>query len=277
MSFIPKDEEHLEKSSQYFGLAKATPGSHRIRILSAPINGRLDWLVEPGLGKNGKDKWTPIRTRPTDKRPPLNPKREPLPFWSMVVWNYDLDGLYIWDLVQGSVIKQLKGLCADPSFGDCRNYDIKVLKKVSPNGKPEYTVLPLPPTDLDERVQKFYENTPIRLEALYENKDPFKDLVDENGELPSTYQSDVEVATFQETTSPADLDEAEEVATLDMITSLLTKDGIETSKIEEFIKTLSLKLKKTQDQIIENFVMPETYPTYKKHYEKYLAESEQAA
>lgn len=269
MSFIPKDEEHLEKKSNYFGLAKAENGEHKIRILGNPINGWLDWLVEPPAEKGGKDQWTPIRTKATDKRPPLSSARDPVPFWSMVIWNYNLNRILIWDLTQSSIIKKLKELHKSENFGDPKNYDLVVTKTTSHNGKISYDVMPLPPAKVNERIKEFYAKTPIRLEALYENKDPFKDLVDENGELS---KSDVEVAAFEEeTTSPTDLGVTEEVATLDMVKSLLTKDGLEISKIEDFIEMLSLKQNKTQKQIIEFFVMPETYPAYKKHYQKHLA------
>lgn len=269
MSFIPKDEEHLEKKPPYLVLSKADNGEHKIRILSDPINGWLDWIVEPPVKPGGKDQWTPVRTLPTDKRPPISAEREPIAFWSMVIWNYNENRLVIWDLTQGSIIKKLKELNNSKNFGDPKNYDLIVTKTKSHNGKTTYDILPLPPSPLSERIKEFYEKTPVRLGALYENKDPFKDLVDENGEIP---KSGVEVATFEEITTPStDLDEPEEeIPTLENVKRLLTKDGLEIDKIEDFIETLSLKQKKTQQQIIENFVMPETYPTYRKHYEKHL-------
>lgn len=268
-SFIPKDEEHLETKQPYLVLSKADYGEHKIRILSNPINGWLDWIVEPSLEKGKKDKWTPVRTLPTDKRPPISAEREPIAFWSLVIWNYNENRLVIWDLTQSSIIKKLKELNNSKNFGDPKNYDLIVNKTKSKKDKPSYDVIPLPPSPLSERIKEFYEKTPVRLTALYENKDPFKDLVDENGELS---KSDVEVAAFEEeTTSPTDLGVTEEVATLDMVKSLLTKDGLEISKIEDFIEMLSLKQNKTQKQIIEFFVMPETYPAYKKHYQKHLA------
>lgn len=269
MSFIPKDEEHLEKKQPYLVLSKVENGEHKIRILSNPINGWLDWIVEPPVKPGGKDQWTPVRTVPTDKRPPISAEREPTPFWSMVIWNYNENRLVIWDLTQPSIIKKLKELYRSENFGDPKNYDLIITKTKSHKGKTSYDTLPLPPTPVNERIKAFYEKTPVRLTALYENKDPFKDLVDENGELS---KSDVEVAAFEEeTTSPTDLGVTEEVATLDMVKSLLTKDGLEISKIEDFIEMLSLKQNKTQKQIIEFFVMPETYPAYKKHYQKHLA------
>lgn len=266
MTFIPKDEEYLKKTNPYFGLAKAESGKHIIRILGKPISGWLDWQVDPPEEPGGKDKWTPIRTRPKDKKAPLRIGHEPMPFWSMPIWHYGLNALFIWDLTQGSIIKKLKSFVEDPVYGDCRNYDIVITKSVI-NKKTTYEALPRPHTDLDPAIKEFYEKTPMRLEALYEGKDPFKDLVNEDGEMPA------EEATVYQTSASSvasdNTDEEEIIADIDDLRAKLTKDGINDANLKSFLEEYSNQTNKTVDQIIQMFILPQMYETCCNLYKNY--------
>lgn len=270
MSFIPEDDDLLKKDSPYFGLSKLDPGKHKIRILDRPINGWLDWLCEKN--PDGSEKWTPVRTKPKDKRAPINPKRSPVAFWAMPVWVYDKKCVCIWDLTQSSVIKELKTLAQDSDFGDCRDYDI-VIRKMVENKRTSYTVVPLSKAAISNEVLEFYKKIPLNLHALYENKDPFNDFysgkedsINEDGELPDF------VTESPQSESTYDLlDELEPEATLENLTIMVQKKGIDTKNLQNYVKNLANEKQKTQEQILEYVTMEEAFPMFLENYKKFVA------
>lgn len=270
MSFIPEDDDLLKKDSPYFGLSKLDPGKHKIRILDRPINGWLDWLCEKN--PDGSEKWTPIRTKPKDKRTPLNPKKSPVAFWAMPVWVYDKKCVCIWDLTQASVIKELKTLAQDTDFGDCRHYDI-VIRKTVENKITRYTVVPLSKSALSQDIVEFYRKVPINLHALYDNKDPFNDFyAPDEGE---SEQDEGEPPNFVSETPRSDeydlLDELEPEATLENLTIMVQKKGLDTKNLQNYVKNLANEKQKTQEQILEYVTMEEAFPMFLENYKKFVA------
>jgi uncharacterized coiled-coil protein SlyX len=270
MSFIPEDDYLLKKDSPYFMLSKLDPGKHKVRILDRPINGWIDWLHEKN--PDGSEKWTPIRTKPKDKRAPLDPKKSPVAFWCMPVWVYDKKCVCIWDLQQNSVIKELKTLAQDPDFGDCRNYDI-VIRKTVENKITRYTVVPLSKAALSKEIVEFYRKVPINLHAMYDNKDPFNDFYTSEDEEVSV-QEDSEVPNFVSETPPAEydlLDELEPEATLENLTVMVAEKGVDTKNLQNYVKNLADEKQKTQEQILEYVTMQEAFPMFLENYKKFVA------
>lgn len=165
MEFLPDGYESLKIEKPYWKMSQMKDGDNRLRIVSKPIAGWIDW-------KDGK----PFRYRP-GKQPSksydsLKPMR---PFWCMHVWDYVREGLFVLEITQNSILKTLESLAKDPDWGDFLAYDIKIKKQGS--GKDtKYGVTPLPHKTLNDTIQKSLRETPIRLEALYDGGDPWKDL-----------------------------------------------------------------------------------------------------
>ena len=61
-------------------------------------------------------------------------------------------------------------------MGDLTNYDFKGVKKTGSGMETNYSVIPIPPESLSETIKEALECSKVRLEALYEGKDPWTDL-----------------------------------------------------------------------------------------------------
>jgi hypothetical protein len=170
---LPIGFEKLRTEKPYVNLSKLAEGVHKFRIVQRPIAGWIDW----------KDK-KPYRYRP-DSKPatsfdPLHPMKA---FWALHVWDYAKEGLYIMEITQSTIRKSLETYAMNEEWGDLTSYDIKIEKEGS--GKDtNYTVIPVPPKPMNKKIQEAVISTKIRLEALYEGKDPWTDLIDtETGEI----------------------------------------------------------------------------------------------
>ena len=114
-----------------------------------------------------------MRYRAKEAMPPIDPEKPLKQFFASVVWNYTLEKIQILSLTQKKVKDALMSL--EEKKGPATGYDIKIIK--TGEGKNSvYTVLGCPATSLNRDLQSALAQTPIRLEALYEGKDPFKDL-----------------------------------------------------------------------------------------------------
>lgn len=139
------------------------------RILSKPIVGWEGWKTSPDGTKK------PVRKR-VDESIPMNEvdsEDEVKYFWAMPVYNYQSEQIEILEITQKSIQKAIKGLANDKDFGSPLDYDIKV-SKTGEGKDTRYTVIGKPPKKLDEGVAQAFKDTPINLEALFTNGDPFK-------------------------------------------------------------------------------------------------------
>lgn len=161
--FLPLGFEELETKKAYTRLSQFRDGENRIRIVMRPIAGWLDW--------NGNK---PVRTRPNEKpKASVNPDKPLKAFWTMYIWDYQLEKLFVLEITQGGVLKALTTLAKDQDWGDLTGYDLKIKKEGS--GKDtRYTVTPLPHKDLAPNVLESLKASPVYLEALYEGKDPWE-------------------------------------------------------------------------------------------------------
>lgn len=161
--FLPTSYEAPKSSGNYIKLQK---GENKLRILSKPIIGWLDW----------KDK-TPYRYRMNAKpSQSFDPTKKIKHFWSMVVWNYKDSSIGILEVTQSSIQGAIQTLSNDADWGTPLSYDIKIIK----NGdgmETEYAVNPLPHKAITNEIKLAYEAKKINLEALYEGKDPFANEV----------------------------------------------------------------------------------------------------
>lgn len=269
-NFFPENFKYLREDSKsnkpYWSFFKKEAGDYKFRILGPPIGGWIDWkteMVEIEDKETGKlitkEKKTPIRTTPDNKRPPINPKVEPKKFWSYPIWNYQTARLEIWEIQQISINDRIEALAKDQDFGIPTAYDIKVTKiiKALPGDKKkvEYVVNALFPKELPDDIVQVIKATPYRLEALYEGKDPFKDLEKMPTEEATVYQ------TSASSVASDNIGQEEKVANIDDLRAKLNKDGINDANLKSFLESYASETGKTINQIIEMFVLPQMYET----------------
>lgn len=169
--FLPENYEAPAGSANYMKLQK---GENKIRILSKPIIGWLDW----------KDK-VPHRFRMKEK--PEKPLGEqPIKhFWAFVVWNYSAQSVQILEITQATIQKSIQDLSKDEEWGAPYYYDVKITKK-GEDMKTEYSVTPSPKKDLSDEIKQAGLDKPVYLDALFDNADPWMITGDKFTELAFT-------------------------------------------------------------------------------------------
>jgi len=162
---LPFGFEKLKTEKPYIKISKLLDGEHKFRIVQRPIAGWIDW-------KDNK----PYRYRP-DSKPmaPFDPEKKIKSFWALHVWDYEQEGLYIMDITQIGIIKALENYALNEDWGDLTSFDFKI-KKEGSGMDTEYTVIPVPHKPMSDKIEKAVKDTKIRLEALYDGKDPWTDL-----------------------------------------------------------------------------------------------------
>lgn len=160
--FLPQDYSAPKAAGNYM---KLQAGENRIRILSAPIYGWLDF------GADGK----PIRSKYAEKpKAPFNAAKPIKHFWAMIVWNYNEERVQIYEVTQATIQTPLSNYAKDPDWGNPCGYDIKITKS-GEGMKTEYVVTPARPKALDESIKLAFYEKPICLDALFDGFDPFAD------------------------------------------------------------------------------------------------------
>lgn len=161
-NFLPDNYEAPKASGgNYY---KFQQGENRFRILSQPIIGWLDWSADN----------KPIRTSHSQPKPnPLNPAKPVRHFWAFVVWNYEKSELQILEITQQGIQSQIQTLVRDPDWGAPYAYDLCVTK-TGQDKETKYTVNPKPHKPLTPEIEAAVMATPIVLEKLFTNEDPFQ-------------------------------------------------------------------------------------------------------
>lgn len=170
MDFLPTDFEKLSTQKRYLKLSQFKEGESKIRIVSKPIAGWVDW-------QDNK----PFRYRPTEKPSCSFDEDKPLKaFWALYIWDYERQDLFILEITQMSVIKAIEKCAKDPDWGDFTQYDFKISKKGS-NKETRYDLTPVPHREMSAECSARLLESPVRLSALYEGKDPWSDLIEAPG------------------------------------------------------------------------------------------------
>lgn len=245
-TFLPKGYEALRTEKSYWKMSQMKEGDNRMRIVAQPIAGWIDW-----------DDKKPHRFRPEAKpKSAFNPEKPIKPFWTCYVWDYAREALFVLEITQNTILRALTAIGTDEDWGDFTKYDIKIHKKG--NGKEtKYTLTPLPHKPLSEKIEDALEANPIRLEALYEGRDPWTDL--EVGECEQTVEIEI------------GLPEVANRSPLEALKELLENDGFVTVPLESYLADLSAKKGQPVDQIIEAAISEKFYPKFKAVYIKELA------
>jgi len=160
--WLPGDYVKPAGNSRYLKLQQ---GDNKIRILSKPITGWIDWETKQDGGK------TPVRSK--EKQPAINPAQPPKHFWCFVVWDYQEKNIKIMEITQATIQDAIFALHSSEDWGSPTEYDITI-KKTGEKMETKYFVSPTPPRPLSQEVKEAYECETINLEALFLNGDPFE-------------------------------------------------------------------------------------------------------
>lgn len=156
--FLPQDYEAPEGGGNYM---KLKDGENKIRILSKPVVGWVDW----------KDK-KPFRF-PMDKKPEKPLDKNPIKhFWAFIVWNYTDQAIQILEITQQTIQTQIINLTKDEDWGAPFDYDIKITKK-GRDLDTKYSVIPAGKKPVADEIQKAALDKPCYLDALFTNADPW--------------------------------------------------------------------------------------------------------
>lgn len=143
---------------------KFLDGVNKFRILSEPITGYLYWTTDN----------KPVRVKDYPDTVPSNIRDDSKIrfFWAFIVWSYRENKIQILEVTQTSIQNALGDLVLNEDWGDPKGYDITVTRK-GEKLDTEYTVQPSPAKPLSPAIASAYEHKDVKLEALFEGKDPF--------------------------------------------------------------------------------------------------------
>tara|TARA_R110000851_G_scaffold5826_2_gene23803 strand:- start:308 stop:886 length:579 start_codon:yes stop_codon:yes gene_type:complete len=189
MGFLPNNIKAPSEGGGGSGnYLRFTQGENKFRIIGASddkptpgfIHGTLGWTEEDG-------KKRPIRWA-EGTQAPMQFADKPRNFYAFVVYNYNESKVQILELTQVKLQAELLQLAQDEDWGDCRKYDISVVR----NGEgldTTYAMNPKPIKKMDEDIRAIAkaELKRINLPALFNGGDPFAEFtppaaeVDEDG------------------------------------------------------------------------------------------------
>lgn len=161
--WLPATYEKPATQGKYF---KLQAGDNKIRILSKPILGWLDWTE----GADGSRK--PVRTMEKPERS-IDPKKPVKHFWAFVIWDYKEKSLKVMEITQATIQDAIYTLHNSEDWGDPTQFDINI-NKTGEKMETKYAVVPLPPKPLDHTIASEYLTANIKLEKLFDNGDPFE-------------------------------------------------------------------------------------------------------
>jgi len=157
--FLPKDYETPVNGGGYM---KLEDGENKLRILSRPVLGWIDW-------KDKKPLRFGYKFKPEAPIDPLKPIKH---FWAFIVWNYQSKDIQIMEITQSTIQTTIQNLTKDEDWGSPFDYDIKIIK----SGKEKdtkYAVNPSPKKPLTDEQTRLALEKRINLNALFTNTDPY--------------------------------------------------------------------------------------------------------
>ncbi len=235
-NFLPEGFEKLKTEKPYINLGKLPEGEYRFRIVQRPIAGWIDWMDKK-----------PFRFTPDNKpKTSFDPTKPVKPFWAVHVWDYSKEGLYIMEITQNGIRKALETLALNEDWGDLTNYDFKI-KKTGSGIDTNYSVIPIPPKPLANHILMALGSSKVRLEALYEGKDPWGELEALEGvNLPHHEKAPLKISEEQEAYLDVLLSQIKDTDYLNKLNNRLNVDIIyemDPKQYDRVIKELENKLK----------------------------------
>ena len=162
-NFFP-DEVQTESVSKYTKLEK---GDTKLRILGAPIFGYETWLEKADGSRSPKR----FELNEEFKQSDLGPDGVKQ-FMAVKVYNYNAQDVQVWQVVQKTIMKSLKGYTENEEYGSPTGYDI-VISKTGEGKMTRYNLVANPPKALPKEVAEADTAQGVDLDALFLNGDPF--------------------------------------------------------------------------------------------------------
>ena len=157
---------------------KFSAGSNRLRILGPAKVGYEYWTHKTINGevkdvsvRVTKEETIPMSEVITDKYGNLAVKY----FWAFVVYNYDAERIQILQVTQKSVREGMQKFLDNKVWGKVvpGEYIFDVNQGKKADGKPEYSVIAEPKTEINEEIITKFKRTLIDMDAWMAGKDPF--------------------------------------------------------------------------------------------------------
>ena len=169
--FLPKGYETPASEQNYMAFEE---GTNTFRVLSPAIVG-YEWFEDTGDGGRVPRRVRTEEEIPTEVSNAVNDRDRAKHFWAFTVYNYQTQSIQVLKLKQKTIQRAIEAYSKNPKWGNPMGYDLNVekVKTGSRDRDVEYTVIPEPPTPLDEGVAELAKHIPVRLEALYDGEDPF--------------------------------------------------------------------------------------------------------
>jgi hypothetical protein len=249
MSFLPENYEAPKSGGSYM---KLQDGENKIRILSKPILGYIDW-------KDNK----PMRFR-MDNKPlaSVDPKKPVKHFWAFIIFDYATEEIKILEISQVSIQKAIAALSKDSEWGVPYHYDLKITRQ-GKDMNTEYFVNPSPHKQIGLYVEDLFRDNPCYLEALFDGADPFDKKWEEF--TPGIFKKDeIQIA----------ITEKPKLTEIELVELYKLLDGCSTSYVDEL--TVSLKKMKINDfKEIPQELYPRIRAAAQKNKEKNEKENEE--
>lgn len=156
--YISEDATSSNASS-YMKLEK---GDNKIRLISKPIAGYVEWIDKK-----------PVRTPITDGQPEATDEENPpRKFIAVAIIDQKDGNVKILEVTQQSVIKAIRALANNADWGNPFTYDLNI-NKSGEDLKTKYVVTPSPKKALSKEAIKKAGEKPCALEQLFQGEDPW--------------------------------------------------------------------------------------------------------
>ena len=176
MGFLPDNYKPLQNPAGSY--MKLLPGDNKIRILGdfnakppTAILGFIGWLTTTDA--EGKPARRPERTPPGVDLDTSKYEEKPKEFWALIVWNYGVEAIQIWEVTQRGIQNELVSLAEDEAWKDLSEFDVSV-NRSGEGLETRYSVMPKPKAEISAEVKEAYEKSSIDLVALFSGDDPFE-------------------------------------------------------------------------------------------------------
>ncbi len=237
-NYMPTAYKSLKTDKSYWKPSEMSEGDNKFRIVMQPIAGWIDWIEKK-----------PKRYRPDEK--PANaydPDKPIKPFWSLYVWDYVRQGLFILEITQMSIIKSLVALGTDEDWGDFTKYDLKI-NKTGQDLKTRYVLTALPHKELSQTVKDAMEESPVCLDALYDGGDPWTDFAGPKVHVLPVQERKEREEEFEGLKQVPLLSNA-----YDTLKEYVAVQGIDDEYLEEFIDMACSKANVNRSVMVDNIL-----------------------
>jgi hypothetical protein len=180
--FLPKGYETPASEQNYMEFEE---GTNTFRVLSPAIVG-YEWFEDTKEGGRVPRRVRTDEEVPAEVRNATNDRDRAKHFWAFTVYNYKTESIQVLKIKQKKIQRAIEAYIKNPKWGNPQRYDL-VIEKVKTGSRDwdvEYTVIPEPPTPLDEGIAELAKFVPVRLEAMYKGEDPFA-VTDREEEKPT--------------------------------------------------------------------------------------------